>query len=316
MAPGGPGAAIGDGGTRLPAAARSVPRPARPVEGESVRSCISIWSIPELAGEDRPVDSALARVKAAGFDGIELAIATHGQLSVATDRAECERIRALAASLGLGLETVASGMSWASCPTDPDPRVRAQAIEQHERALERAAWLGVHALLFVPGAVAIPWMPAFGPVPYDDALRWAQEAVRALIPTAERVGVDLLIENVWNGMLYSPLEFARFVDDAGSARVGAYLDLGNLLGYHQIPEHWVRILGRRVRRVHVKDFKRAVGTLDGFCDLLEGDVPFPAAMRALRAIGYDATLVAELGAQTPERLAKTSVALRRIIAMA
>ncbi len=114
-------------------------------------------------------------------------------------------------------------------------------------------------------------------------------------------------------MFYSPLEFAAFIDRAGSARVGAYFDCGNVLGYHQHPQHWIRILGSRIKRVHVKDFKRSVGSLEGFCDLLEGDVPFPEVMAALQGIGYDRTLVAEVGPPRTDLLAVTSRALRGII---
>jgi hexulose-6-phosphate isomerase len=75
--------------------------------------------------------------------------------------------------------------------------------------------------------------------------------------------------------------------------VSAYLDVGNTLltGY---PEHWIAALGPRIRRVHFKDFRRAVGTVDGFCDLLSGDVDWPAVMRALRAIRYDGWIAAEM----------------------
>ena len=60
------------------------------------------------------------------------------------------------------------------------------------------------------------------------------------------------------------------------------------------PEMWIEILGSRIGRVHVKDFKRSIGTLDGFTDLLSGDVNYPAVIAALEKFGYDGPLTAEM----------------------
>ena len=185
----------------------------------------------------------------------------------------------------MAIETVASGMTWGCSPTDLDAGVRSKSIELHKAALERAAWLGAKSMLFVPGAVKIPWNGAYGPVKYELAVEWARHAVRTLAPVAERVGVELCIENVWNGMFYSPVDFAVFVDSFKWASVGVYFDVGNVLGYHQHPPHWIETLGKRIRRVHLKDFKTAVGNLSGFCDLMAGDVPWTETMKASKGSG-------------------------------
>ena len=87
------------------------------------------------------------------------------------------------------------------------------------------------------------------------------------------------------------------------------------MGQHQYPPHWVEILGKRIRRVHVKDFKRSVGNLDGFCDLLEGDQPWQETLTALRKAGYDKTLTAEMSPFAPGRVEKTGAAMKQILAM-
>ena len=92
----------------------------------------------------------------------------------------------------------------------------------------------------------------------------------------------------------APLEFRDFIDKIGSPYVGCYFDVANTLltGY---PDQWIRILGReRIKKVHVKDFRRSVGTLDGFVDLLAGDIDFESVIAALRDIGYDDYLTAEM----------------------
>lgn len=251
----------------------------------------------------------------AGFKAIELAVATSGILSVETDQQTCETYRALAEKHKLSLETVAAGITWGLSPTDPDERVRERSIAAHASAIERAAWLGAKAMLMVPGAVTIPWELNHQHVRYDRAVQWSKQAVTRLAETAEHVGVDLCVENVWNGMFYSPVELAQFVDSIGSSRVGVYFDVGNVLGYHQHPPHWIEILNQRIRRVHIKDFKKSVGNLSGFCELLEGDVPWKETMAALRTIKYDKTIVAEMLPPKPGQLERTSRAMDAILAM-
>jgi hexulose-6-phosphate isomerase len=150
-------------------------------------------------------------------------------------------------------------------------------------------------------------------VPYEQAIGRAREATQSLLKTAERLKVELCIENVWNGMFYSPLELREFIDSFGSTAVGAYFDVGNCMGQHQYPPHWIEILGPRIKRVHFKDFKRAMGTLDGFCDLLEGDQPWPETLAALHKVGYDRTVTAEMIPYAPGRVEKTGAAMRRIM---
>ena len=103
--------------------------------------------------------------------------------------------------------------------------------------------------------------------------------------------------------------------DPRSLLVRVYFDVGNCFAFGY-PDDWIRILGSRISRVHVKDFKRSVGTADGFCDLEEGEIDFPAVMSALREIAYDGWITAELfsGKTEPEPfLAKISASMDRIL---
>lgn len=277
-------------------------------------SAINYWSFKHGLTNEHPIDDVAAQARAAGFDAVELAIAETGVLSVASSTDDCQRIRACVEAHGLRLDSLASGMAWACSASHPDPQVRRRAIELHRAALERAAWLGCRSLLYIPGAVSIPWDPTYPYVPYEQAMAWAREGVEALVETADRLQVELCLENVWNGMFYSPLEFRDFIDSFGSPAVGAYFDVGNCMGQHQYPPHWIELLGPRIKRVHLKDFKRAVGNFDGFCDLLEGDQPWPETMAALRSIGYDRTLTAEMIPYAPGRVEKTGRAMRQIMA--
>ncbi|MDD5707187.1 MAG: sugar phosphate isomerase/epimerase [Kiritimatiellae bacterium] len=274
---------------------------------------ISYWSFQHGLAGTHPIPDALREARKAGFEALELCIGTQGALSLQSTQRDCAEVRTAIDRAGIAVETVASGLSWDVCPTDPRASVRRQAVAQHQAALQRAAWLGCKAMLFVPGAIAIPWKPDFPAVRYDQAVTWAGQAVAALLVTARKLKVDLCIENVWNGLFYSPLEFRDFLDAWGSERVKAYFDVGNVLGYHQHPQHWIEILGKRIGRVHVKDFKRAAGNLSGFCDLGDGDVPWKAVSAALKRTGYRGTAIAEMMPWRPDLLAKTAKSLKKLL---
>jgi len=277
--------------------------------------CMSYWSTKDGLANTHPVEAALDEAKAAGFAGVELCIGPEGALNVNTTQAECEKIRAMCDARGLVLQTLASGMSWGFNPTSDDPAVRRRSVDLHAAALRRAAWLGCEAMLFVPGVVASPISP--DRIRYDTAIDRAREACKALLDTAEKVGVDLCIENVWNGLMYSPLELGAFVDAFKSARLAVYFDVGNVLGYHQHPPHWIELLGPRIRRVHIKDYKLNFDWSGSysFCELTEGDVPWAQTMAALRKIGYDKTIVAEIMPHSAGLLERTSAAMDRILTM-
>jgi hexulose-6-phosphate isomerase len=155
------------------------------------------------------------------------------------------------------------------------------------------------------------FLPDAEVISYDVCFERAREAVKQILPTAEKLGVFLAIENVWNKFLLSPLEMRDFIDSFKSKNVGSYFDVGNVLltGY---PEQWIKILGKRIKRVHIKDFKKTFGTAEGFVDLLEGDVNFESIKKELAAINYDGFVTAEMIPFAPGRPEKTANAMKKI----
>lgn len=277
---------------------------------------INYWSMPEGLTSRCPIEEALALAKSSGFQGMELCISTEGVLTPDASEAECQLIREQIDRSGLIVQTLASGMSWANSPTSDSYEVREYCFDLHAKALQRAAWLGCKALLFVPGVVNSPIAP-YEQVPYELAVERARSIVGRLLEHAERVQVDLCLENVWNGLFLSPIEFASFVDSFTSSRLGIYFDAGNVVRYHQYPPHWIQYLGTRIKRVHVKGFSENFekGSY-AFCDLGAGEVAWPETLAALQSIGYDGTIVAEMLPFTPGLLERTSTALDEIMKLA
>lgn len=269
-------------------------------------TAINQWAFP--AGISAA--GALDQAKVAGFGGFEVCVGLEGPVRLDAPEQEFVAIRRHAESIGMHLTSVGCALGFEYPLTSADPVMVDRAVSLQKQALQAAAWLGVDTLLLVPGVVSPE-------ISYDAALANARMNVGRLVPVAERLGVSLGVENVWNKFLLSPLEMREFVDGFGSAYVGAYLDTGNLVLYG-FAEQWVRILGARIRMVHAKDFRASAGNFDGFVMLLEGDVNWPGVMGALRDVGYDKALVAEYGPyrHAPETLLRqVHAGLEAIVAM-
>ncbi len=215
---------------------------------------INIWALPGgLANELDPVD-AMRQAKAAGFDGIELGIGDAGVFNMKTKQATCEAWRKEAKQIGIQIVSVATGQYWAWPLTSPKASVRKKAYDFSVAMIERAAWLKAGAVLVVPGMVRADFIPNSPEVPYDFVYKTSQQQLKKLAKVAEANRITIGVENVWNNFLYSPLEMARFISEIGSRWVGAYFDVGNPLAFG-IPQDWIRILGKRIKRVHLKEYK-------------------------------------------------------------
>jgi len=259
---------------------------------------VNQWIFPE----ETDIRECIKMSKEAGFDAIELNYDIKGLLSLESKRGEIEDLSKYAQEIGIEICSLASGIFWEYTLTGEDKKKQDETKNHIRKMLEIGSWLGVDTILVVPGFTgrATAAQPV---VDYDIAYDRALESFRELAGDAERFKVNIGIENVWNRFLLSPLEMRDFIDKIKSDYIGAYFDVGNVLNI-SYPEHWIKILSKRIKKVHIKDFSIAIGNVWGFVDLLEGDVNFRAVMQELKKIGYDDVLIAELfpHANYPERL--------------
>ncbi len=244
---------------------------------------ISFWSFPS----DMSVEQRMRAAKDLGYQGIELTLEGEGEITPTTPADSVKRIKDLAVSLGLETPTFATGLGWAHPAVGPDDAAGAAGLAIVRKELEFAQILGAATALVVPCTVT----PDFE---YDAAYdRTVAVFAGPIADEAAARGVVIGLEYVWNKFLLSPLEFRRIIDEINRPFVQAYFDVGNVL-IAGFPEQWIRILGERIKAVHFKDFKLDIGTINGFIDLLEGDVAWDRVMPALRAIGYDGAVTAEM----------------------
>lgn len=237
--------------------------------------------------------AASKAAKTAGFQAIEPTLGEEGEITSDATEAQCRALAGQIQDAGLEVASLACGMFWTYSYTSREAPVRAKAHDLTIACLDRARWLGAGAILVLPGMLS-HWETGGYLVSYPDALRYAHEALVKLACEAEARGVVIAIENVWNNFLVSPVEMREFIDRVNSPWVQAYLDVGNVVRYG-ISEDWVSTLGRRIARIHLKDYSQKIGGLQGFVPLGDGEVNWPAVMAALRAVGYDGPLSYEGG---------------------
>jgi hexulose-6-phosphate isomerase len=203
------------------------------------------------------------------------------------DQSQAEEIKRAAEASGLRIHSVMNMAHWKYPLSSPDPTVVAASVKGMETSLHNAHFWGADTVLLVPAVVDAK-------TGYREAWKRSQEQIRRLIPLAKELGVVIAIEEVWNKFLLSPIEFASYIDSFNSPTIRAYFDVGNVVinGY---PQDWIRILGSRIAKLHIKDFKFAKGQAQ-FVALREGEIDWPEVYKALAEVGYRGSATVELSA--------------------
>jgi hexulose-6-phosphate isomerase len=223
--------------------------------------------------DQHPILPHFQRLKDAGFQGVEMVCPNP------LNRDDVLRARD---TTGLIIHGVSGSQHWKDPLSDPDPAVVERGLAAIRREIEDCKAYGGTTVLVVPAVVTKK-------VSYRQAYERSQTNIRKLIPNAERNGIKLCIEDVWNKFLLSPIEFARYIDEFDSAWVGAYFDVGNIVEYGY-PQEWIRELAKRIVKVHVKEYAKPkrfnypIG---------EGEIDWPAVRAALVEIGYHDWITAD-----------------------
>jgi hexulose-6-phosphate isomerase len=299
------------------ALAPAAPVPKTPGKKYAMKKSINLWALPYP--QKMTLKQCFELVKEAGFEGVEVNFVEEGELSARSSPADLRAIGTLARQVGLQISGLCSFLFWPYALTHEDAKRREKGIELATAMIRAAPLLGTENVLVVPGAVYIPWMPEEPPVPFEVCDRRAKQAMRRLIPEAEKARAYLNVENIFiNAYLHTPQEMVDFVDGFGSDRVRVHFDTGNIAQYH-FAEHWIPLLGKRIKNVHLKEYSKQVHefSLHTFRPLLDGTTNWPAVLEAFDQVGYRGFLTFEYfnpWPHWPEALVyQTSDALDRML---
>lgn len=279
---------------------------------------INAWCFPN----DYSINQCIELASRAGFDGLEINMEeefnnakgkpeqdnTYPALTLSTTKEQLAGIKHLADKNKIDIPSISSSLFWKYPLSSSDTAICDKAKDVVCKMIDAARELGADSVLIVPGVVN-------DDVSYKQAYDRALINIKELSKYAEINKIFIGVENVWNKFLLSPLEMRRFIEEIGSPYVGAYFDVGNVLAF-SYPQYWIEILSDLIVKVHVKDFKTSIGNINGFTNLLDGDVDWFKVINAFKKTGYNDYLTAELAPlnRFPEKLIyDTSDALDRII---
>ncbi len=217
------------------------------------------------------------------------------------DDSEAHKVKEAADKAGLRIHSVMNMRHWDHPLSSPDPKDVELSLEGMRTSLRQAKIYGADAVLLVPAVVRED-------TTYEQAWERSQTQIRKLIPDAEKVKVEIALEEVWNKFLLTPRDFVQYVDEFKHPLIKAYFDVGNIVHYG-IPQQWIRALGKRIAKVHLKDYSRR----RGFVDLGDGDVNWPEVRKAFADVGYTGVATAELRGGDREYLADVLKRIERLL---
>lgn len=273
------------------AASGATLNPANAASGATIRKALVLSMIKSGAS----VAEKFAIAREAGFAGVEV-YPIESERGIEDTKNAIERT-------GLIVHSIMNQTHWKYPLSSADPEVVKTSLKGLETSLRTAKALGAEVVLLVPGVVTPE-------IPYEDCFERSTRAIKTILPLAEELGIVIAVENVWNRWLLSPVEFRDFVDQFQSEYLQAYFDVGNIVEYGY-PEQWIRHLGSRIKKLHVKGYDRRKRA---WSNLLDGTIDWKAVRGALDEIEYDGWMTAELGGGDAEYLADISRRMDKIIA--
>lgn len=219
------------------------------------------------------------------------------------DDAEARAVKDAADKAGLRIHSVMNMRHWDHPLSSPDAKDVELSLEGMRTSLRQAKLYGADAVLLVPAVVR-------DDTTYEQAWERSQQQIRKLLPEAEKLNVTIAIEEVWNKFLLTPRDFVQYVDEFKHPLIKAYFDVGNVVHF-AVPQHWIRALGKRIVKVHLKDYARR----GGFVDLGDGDINWPEVRKAFAEIGYTGEATVELRGGNREYLTDVHQRVKRLLGL-
>lgn len=261
-----------------------------------------------MVGAGKTIEDKFNILKDTGFAGVEMDSPTSLNL---------DDILAAQAKTGIKVHGLVDSKHWQMYLNAPDDKVQEAGVAALETCLRDGKKLGCTSILLVPGLVREG-------MAYDDCWKLTQKNIRKVLPLAKECNVKIAIENVWNNFILSPMEAAQYVDEFKDPMVAWHFDIGNVINFGW-PDQWVKILGKRIVKLHIKDFSRKKrndeGLWKGFdVELGDGDAGWPAVLKALDEVGYSTApegnwATAEVGGGDEKRLKTVSEQMDKLFAM-
>jgi len=230
--------------------------------------------------EGKTIEEKFKLIKSLGFQGVEIDSPGAPDIKEANEAQE---------ATGIKIHGVIDSVHWRDTLSSPDETVRDKGLKALLKALEDAAAVKADTVLLVPGVVGKD-------TTYEQCWERSQTEIKKAIPQAEKLGVKIAIEVVWNNFITKVEQFIDFIDSFKSPVVGGYFDCSNMVKYGVPPAEWIRKLGKRMLKFDFKGFSKEKfdKKQNPWVAIGEGDEDWPSVIKALGEIGYDGWATAEV----------------------
>jgi L-ribulose-5-phosphate 3-epimerase len=275
-----------------------------PAGKQILLSCKLSMIARESEGRKLSAVERLRMAAEAGFDGVDF-----DEAGGFTPQQARDAVR----EAGVFVHNAINHAHWNVRLTDANPETREKARANLEHCLRVSHAAGGSGVLIVVGRG--------GDGPTEEVEERCRAEMKKALPLAAALGQMILIENVWNQMMYDhdkgpeqgAERFVAFVDSFNSPWIGMYYDIGNHWKYGQ-PGDWIRAFGHRCVKLDVKGFSRAANK---FVDITsaDDDLPWDEVRKALQEINFTGWATAEVGGGGVKRLATVREQMQKAFGM-
>jgi len=247
-----------------------------------------------MIGTGKTIKEKFELIKRLGFQGVE----------IDTPEGLPNRVELMLAQEDTGIKVhgAIDSVHWRDTLSHPDAAVRAKGLAALKAALHDAAFIGATTVLLVPGVVNKD-------VTYEQCWERSQTEIRKALPLAEKLGVKIACEVVWNNFITKPEQMIEYVDSFKNPWIGTYFDCSNMIKYGVPSADWIRKLGKRVLKFDFKGYSKA----KGWVNIGEGDENWPDIVKALGEVGYDGWATAEVGSGGEAHLRDVAERMNKIL---
>jgi hexulose-6-phosphate isomerase len=244
---------------------------------------------------EAPIRDKFELIKSLGFQGVEM--------DSPSDINKDEAVKAVH-DTGIVIHGVIDSVHWRDTLSDPKSEVRARGLAALQTALQDAKTYGATTVLLVPGVVNKN-------ANYQECWDRSQVEVRKALPLAEKLGVKIAIECVWNNFITNPEQMVQYVDAFDSRFVGSYFDCSNMVKFGVKSGDWIRALGKRMLKFDFKGYSKK----KGWVDIGEGDEDWPDILKALDEVGYHGWATAEVAGGGRKELQDVANRMNKILGL-
>lgn len=235
---------------------------------------------------------SLERIARLGFKGVEILGDKPHLYPPDYSESDLRALKSALAAHNLTITNINSFTLFAVGDTYLPSWIEADAERRRIRVEHTLDSLRVAALLGCPNISIPPGGPLEPGMPREEAFSLFHQGLEKVIPTAEELGVKILIEPEPDLLMESTADFKPFIESVQSEAVGLNFDIGHFFCVGEDPARAFETLFRWIGHVHLEDI--AASREHHHLIPGQGAIDFAGVFRVMANLGYEHHMSLEL----------------------